>query len=378
MNILLVTHYYSTHAGGIEIVAGILADRLSAQHQINWVASDCDPIPGGLPESVSILPMRSINAIERRTGLPFPIWGLRSLIRLWREVKRADLVHLHDVAYPGNWAAFAFAKLQRTPVVVTQHVGFIPFTSPVLRFALHAMHITIGRLILGGADQVIFISPVVRDYYSRFVRFGRPPLVVSNGVDTNTFVPPVAGDRERARAALGLDAAGPTMLFVGRFVEKKGLQVLEGLARGMPDLTWLFAGWGPIDPEGWDLPNVRVFRDRRGGGLVPLYHAADLLVLPSVGEGLPLVVQEAMSCGTPALVGEDTGEAVGAPDTVFAARVGGHLTTDIWEAKVRRILAELPRRPELSKRASEFARRRWSWTACARSYETLFRALARP
>jgi glycosyltransferase involved in cell wall biosynthesis len=379
MRVLLVTHYYSTHAGGIEIVAGVLAARLAETHHITWVASDCDQSPTGLAPSVALVPMRSANVIERTTGLPFPLWGPVSLLRLWRETGRADIVHLHDVAYPGNWAAFVFARLRRRPVFITQHVGFIPYKSLLLRFALRAMHATVGRVMLGGAAQVVFVSRVVLNYYARFVRFRGAPLVVSNGVDSTIFFPAGAGDRARARVALGLDPSRPVLLFVGRFVEKKGLHVLEALARRLPEATWALAGWGPKDPTEWNAPNVRVFNNRRGAELVPLYHAADLLVLPSVGEGLPLVVQEAMSCGTPALVGEDTADAVeGPPLIVFAAKVGGPATADAWEAAIRRILPELSRQQGLPQRVADFARMRWSWNACADTYAALFARLTRP
>jgi phosphatidylinositol alpha-1,6-mannosyltransferase len=377
MRILLVTHYYSTHAGGIEIVAGSLAERLAATHRVVWAASDCDS-PPGVGGRLRLLPMRSLNVIERLTGLPFPLWGVGSLVRLWRESADADVIHLHDIAYVGNWMAFVYAWLRRKPVLVTQHVGFIPYRSAILRVALRLLHRTVGRWMLGRASQVVFISPAVRGYFGEFVTFRRRPELVWNGVDTDTYVRATGGDRERERTALGLDPARPVLLFVGRFVEKKGLRVLEALARRMEDVTWAFAGWGPIDPDAWNAPNVRVFRDRRGPGLVPLYHAADLLVLPSVGEGLPLVIQEAMSCGIPVLTGEDTACAVDAPPgIVFACAVGGAETVDAWATALRRIVADLHTQTDIPRAVAEFARSRWSWRAAADTYSELFDRLLR-
>jgi glycosyltransferase involved in cell wall biosynthesis len=376
MRIVVVTHYYSTHGGGIEIVAGILAEMFAAAHDVVWAASDCDAMPATIRASLRCVPMRSVNGVERLTGLPFPLWGPGSLVRLWREISDADVVHLHDFAYVGNGAAFLFATLRGKPILITQHVGFIPYRNAVLRAALRALHATVGRLILGRADRVVFISRVVRDYYARFVRYRREPLLVANGVDVRMFAPASAGDRERVRAAIGLDPQRPVCLFVGRFVEKKGVHILEALARRLPEVSWVFAGWGPFDPASWKLSNVHVFSDRRGAALVPLYQAANLLVLPSVGEGLPLVVQEAMSCGTPVMVGLDTADAIDAPSgLVFGCEVGGDGTVDRWEASLRRVLADVRALGERQRAIAEFAAARWSWDTCAATYLTLFEQL---
>lgn len=373
MKILVVTHYFSTHRGGIEIIAGSLAARLARHHDVVWMASDCDPVPDQSGGSLRSVPMRSFNAIERFSGLPFPLWGPRSLVRLWRATRETDVVHLHDFTYVGNIAAFLFAAIHRKPVVITQHVGFIPFKSALARAILRVLHATVGRVMLGRADRVVFYSTVVQAYYERFVRFRRRPEMVANGVDTETFAAAAADDRRRARLALGLDPSRPVLLFVGRFVEKKGLHILEALARRLPEVSWVFAGWGPFDPARWNLPHVHVVQGRHGSGLVPLYHAADLLVLPSVGEGLPLVIQEAMSCGTPVMVGKDTAAAVaGPPGLVFACEVGGEDTVDRWEAALRSRLSNTTALSKLAPDVVEFAHARWSWHACAEAYEAVF------
>lgn len=372
MRITLVTHYFPGHRGGIERVAGELAGRLAAEHGagIEWHASDCDP-PPSIP-GVEAVPAASCNTIEKRLGVPYPIWSPAALWRVVRASRTADAVHLHDCLYLANVLSFAAARLAGRPVVVTQHVGMIPYRSRALRALLGLAYRALGRLVLGGASRVVFVSDAVRGYFGEFVRFGAPPLLVANGVDTSVFHPPSEAKRSSLRREFGAGPATPLLLFVGRFVEKKGLPALRLLADRMPEARWMFAGWGPLDPAAWALPNVAVYRDRSGARLAELYQAADLLVLPSVGEGFPLVVQESMACGTPALVGTET--AAGCPDAAAvleAERVDGPEAAVRWERRIR----ELTVRGASRAAVAAYAAANWSWDRCAGRYAELFRQL---
>lgn len=373
MRITLVTHYFPAHRGGIELVAAELARHLASRHgaEISWHASDCDE-PPSIP-GVKAVPARSCNAVERRIGVPYPIWSPGALWRVARAARAADAVHLHDCLYLPNLMTYAAARLAKRPILVTQHVGMIPYRSPVLRALLTMAYRVFGRVVLCGASRVVFVSESVRRYFSGFVRFKAPPLLVANGVDTSVFHPLDEERRTALRLQFGVKRDTPLLLFVGRFVEKKGLPALRQLAERLPDARWAFAGWGPLDPERWALPNVTVFRDRSGAELAELYQAADLLVLPSVGEGFPLVVQEAMACGTPALVGSET--AAGCPDAADvlpSEDTSGPDAIPRWEGRIRK-LATSADRSGFRATVAAFAAANWSWERCSERYAELFR-----
>jgi glycosyltransferase involved in cell wall biosynthesis len=241
--VVLVTHYFSTHRGGVENAAGQLAERLveDGSFQVTWFASDCD-LPPATRVGLSMAPMRSWNGIER-LGLPWPIWGVGSLRRLKCAIAAADIVHLHDFIYFGNLAAFLFAKWRKTPILVTQHIGDIPYRSRLLSGILKLINRSIGRFVLSKADQVVFISDVVRKQFLRSVSFRTEPLFWPNGVDTHVFFPVDDASRNALRETLPGSPKTTVCLFVGRFVEKKGLGILRQLAREFQDVEWWFAGW---------------------------------------------------------------------------------------------------------------------------------------
>jgi alpha-maltose-1-phosphate synthase len=167
-------------------------------------------------------------------------------------------------------------------------------------------------------------------------------------------------------------------LFVGRFVEKKGLHVLERIARVRTDVCFAFAGQGALDPARWGLPNVHVYSSLSGSSLACLYRASDLLLLPSVGEGFPLVVQEALACGLAIVCGIDTAQA----DPRAASLLSGikvdlenpDQTARLFSEEMSRLLAHPAAEPDRRKRF-EFARTHYSWAASSGYYASMLRSL---
>ena len=378
--LLLITHYFPAHRGGVEIVAGELAARLANSHaiQIRWLASDMDPSPERT-ERLNPIPIRANNAFERYLALPYPFWSAPGLIRLVREVKASDIVHLHDFIYFSNIVAFVAARLFRKPVLITQHIGFIPYRNHALRMLLTILNRMVGALMLRHAERVVFISESVRAYFDRFVRYRQAPAFVPNGVDHQIFYPTDCQGRTDVRKALGLHCDDVVFLFVGRFVEKKGLPLLRFAAERVKNVKWIFAGAGPCDPETWCLPNVTVLRNRTGASLADVYRASDLLVLPSKGEGFPLVVQESMACGTPCLIATETATShPGLQQVTFAVDVElDGAEQRFWE----RLSILVARRTDLQTMRStvaEFAQKNWSWDLCAEKYVEILQDFEAP
>ncbi|HXZ54692.1 MAG TPA: glycosyltransferase family 4 protein [Burkholderiales bacterium] len=375
LKIVLVTHFFPAHRGGVEAVAAEIAVRLAASGaaEITWFASDTDSPPRDAP-NLRCVPARSWNAVERALGFPFPLWSPGALTALWRQVRACDAVHLHDCLYLPNVVAWLAAAAARRPVVITQHIGHIPFRNPLLSWILAGANRVLGKLLLARSARAIFVSDAVLRYFERFVHFRHPPLRIANGVDCATFRPASEAERGRLRAQLGGDPDRPLFLFAGRFVEKKGLRLLHHLAQDFPDVRWIFAGWGPLDPSQWNLPNVSVRGNLAQKQLVPLYQAADLLVLPSVGEGFPLVVQEAMACGTPALVGEET--AAGCPeagDLLLHEPVDRDDAAARWRTRLETLMVREDTLRSLRARVAEFAHANWSWDSTAERYGEILR-----
>ena len=374
--LLLVTHYFPAHRGGVEIVAGELASRLTSSFELHWLAADCDPapsLPGARAEGKA-----AWNGLER-SGLPWPIWGWRGWRTLYHAVGEADIIHLHDFIYPANIVAFCLARLRHKPVVITQHIGDIDYRNPLLKTVLKGVNRSLGRLILGRASQVVFISPQVKELFRRFTGFSSVPFYWPNGVNTQIYRPVTPAERLAHRTDLGVSDGQPVVLFVGRFVEKKGLPFIRQLASLRPGWHWWFAGWGPegpCNPESWQLPQVRVWKGRQGASLAALYQTADALVLPSYGEGFPLVVQESLACGTPSIISAET--AAGAPAFPRAIRALPYSPATSqpaeWLAALERLLTATDL-AEIRQDAADFASRKWDWDRLAARYADLFKRL---
>ena len=375
MKIVSVTHYFPSRKGGIESVANEINQRLvNCGHEVQWFASAPAP-KENTSTGMYLRPIPAIDIIERVAGIPLPIWFSPRLFDLRTSILEADVVHIHDFIYPGSIIALLFGQSARKPVILTQHIGEIPYTNKILRFSLTMLNHTVGRILLGYANQVVFISNAVESYFRQFTKFRTIPSYIPNGVDREVFFPVSIDLRMKIRKDLAIDSTRkPVFLFVGRFVEKKGLALLSKIVEHTPDIEWLFAGEGPMNPEKWGLPNVRVYGGRRGESLAQLYWAADLLVLPSRGEGFPLVVQEAISCGTPVCISDEAAEGcVDILPLIHKLPISGDGLVELWSNHLRTLGSNVTRLRDQQGVLADYARYHWNWDEAVKSYLDLYK-----
>jgi len=372
--LLMVSPYYASHDGGVERVALQLAEGLPHQGwKVTWIASGgIDAMDAAQDGSGwAARPAPAFNAVEKRTGVPFPLWGLRALRQLWVESGLANVVMVHESLYVPSMFAVIVARLRRRPVLLVQHVGVVPYKQVVLRMILAAGNASWTRVIHALARKIVYISQGVMRHFEGEVPRTKSVLV-PNGVDLTCFAP----DGHHATNT-HTDHVRPRILFVGRFVEKKGLDIIEALAKRHPELDFLLAGNGPIQPDEWALPNVRLLGFLDAPRLAQQYQMANLLLLPSHGEGFPLVVQEAMATGLAPLVSDEIAFALpGVVDHVYHAPVArdAHDLIDRWSALLDHAL--IAERDEQRARArAAFVRQCWSWEHCTATYDQLLREL---
>ena len=376
MKITMVSHYFEEHRGGVEIVAGALAQRLASRgFKLSWLATgERQNVTG----DVARIDLRAWNVLEARAGLPYPILHPSACVLIFQNVRASDIVLVHDGIYLTSIVAGLAARVHRKPLVVVQHIGEVPYRSMALRFLMRLANRMFSATMLTVADRVVFISSLTQNHF-RGLKFRRQPERIYNGIETKVFHPTPGLEKSNHRCALDLPVDARIVLFVGRFVEKKGLHIIERMARNAPHLLFVFAGWGPMDPAQWGLPNVRVFRNLSGKTLAPLYQASDVLLLPSVGEGFPLVIQEALACGLPVVCGADTAMA----DPAASALVKGveldvpvEVASAAVGAAVEAALSETDTHGASQIRA-DFAARHYSWDSVIDRYEGLLTSLTK-
>jgi len=374
--LLMLSHYFDQRRGGIELVAAALARELARLGFAPiWLATG-DAGDDGQHGGCRRLSLGASDMVEKLLKIPYPILFPSAWRAIFRETARSDVVLVHDALYLTSIAAYCAARAYRKPLIAVQHIGFVPYSSAFVRGLMRLANRWIAAPLLCGAYQVIFISQLTMQHFAQ-LRWHRAPALVFNGVDTGTFSP-IEGlaERQSARQALGLPAEAPIALFVGRFVEKKGLHVLERMARVRADIVFAFAGQGALDPRCWGLPNVQVFSGLSGPTLASLYRASDVLLLPSAGEGFPLVVQEALACGLSVICGTDTAradpQAAEFLDGVDVDLANPGRTADAFSEGLTRVLA---RRQSAAERRGRFAfvTERYSWERSAASYASILR-----
>ena len=369
--IVTVCHYYPPHVGGIEIVAFNEAKRLAALgNDVTVVTSRTrgDP-PSGMYDGVYVVRVSALNILEAR-GIPYPVFAPTLLWHLWRAVRQADVVHIHDVFYMSSLSAALTAYILRRPTVITQHVALVPHPNRLVTILERTVYKTGGLWTLRRSRQVIIINSMVRQFLTRLGVPADKLVEINNGVDTKLFRPPSAREKQVARQAFGLPGKAFITLFIGRFVPKKGFDLVRRAADSR-HVTVYAGGETTRQPQAHE----RFLGKLTQPELARLYQAADLFVLPSTGEGFPLTAQEAMASGLPAILRYDKGYdryKLTAQEVVFLQ--------DAKAATLKRLVARLEHdtthRQAMARQARAYALTNFSWQRHVESLRELYAVAA--
>lgn len=266
---------------------------------------------GELPQpwaTLALIPdRRALNAwCDRLTTLGTrvdraPAGALAALATLGRVVRKEkpDVVHLnlpHSYSAHYSIAAPVARSAGASAVVSTEHLTMI---SPMrLRGRLRA-------LMTRSVDRIITLSESNRrDLISAHGLPGDPIRVVMNGVPDPT--PIDAARRAEARARFGAGSGDVLLVMVGALEERKGHRFLFDALRRVRVESWRLGivGTGAEEAALEAAARASGLGDRvvfagYEPDVPPVLAAADVVVLPSSMEGMPLVLLEAMAVGRP-------------------------------------------------------------------------------
>jgi glycosyltransferase involved in cell wall biosynthesis len=280
-----------------------------------------------------------------------------------------EVMHLHGAFNPSNTAV---ARALRRPFVFSPHSGYDPVSLRRSRARKLAYTIGFERAMLERAALLVALT----DAELADIRaFGatRPCEVIPNGVER----PADDLDPHSFRHELALADDTLLAVFVGRLdVHRKGLDVVVGGIAGAPG--WHLALVGPrfrdverlertIDELGVG-DRVHLVGERHGRALQASGRAADVSVLMSRWEGLPMVLLEALALGRPVVVSPAVDRLVR-----VAAAGAGWVARDAALGETLRTIRDAGRE-ELEKRgrAALELSRRYDWDAVAERYEAAY------
>jgi glycosyltransferase involved in cell wall biosynthesis len=381
MNILLINYEYPPIGGGAATATAAIAGHLmSLGHSVTVLTSQFGDLKGTIREGdVRVVRCPAIRKYPDRSGILEMFSFLVSAgLKLGSVIRRhrigAAIVFFSFPCGPlGLWGL----KRGNVPYVISLRGGDVPGNEAALD-PLHRLLAPLRRLIFRRSVAVVANSPGLKEMSERV----DPSAVhvIPNGVDTDFFCPTKNRDKAEHRPI--------AFLFVGRFQVAKNLFYLfdhfAALRRsGAEPFVLHLVGDGPQHDElqrhaknmgiedclvwhGWvDKDSLRA-----------IYRSADCLVNPSLCEGMPNVVLEAMACGLPVIASRVPGN-----DSVVRPGETGWLfdlgqPDAFWKA-LREMMEDRGRASQMGQKGRAWVRDDFSWRRVAQAYADLFSGPAR-
>lgn len=305
MKIAHINMFYYPTIGGVEQVMYELAQRQVAQgHEVHVFCCDSDKYKKVKPKE-EIVEGVHIHRLPYwfRLSLNTFIWP--SL--LWRFKGKFDILHTHVSGHLYIPITGILAKLTGAKHIHTTHCPWTDtsFRPKIIRPFLLLNELIFNKLSFSLVDKVIAITPWELSTLNKHINNKRKIKVIPNGTDKILFEKVKPNNFKKTHKI----KQKKLVLFFGRLNPTKGPEVLAkaavNITKKRKDISFVFVG-----PDEGKLAEVQkiISPHKNMHYLGPIYgkkkiaemfQAADLYVLPSYREGLPLTLFEAMASGLP-------------------------------------------------------------------------------
>lgn len=358
--VLQITPYYPPHLGGVERVVENLATELARRHDVRVLTTTAGR--GAAPRrsregGVTVVRHRCLELAH--TPLAPGLLGSLTV------APRAAIWHLHcaHAALPEMVAVAALAR--RRPFLVHFHLD-VDATGRLGRLLPAYKRHVFGR-VLRAAAGVIVLTAHQADFVRRRYRVRAERLfVVPNAVSDRYFLGP--------RQPRSPEHGPVRLLFVGRLTPQKNVgRLLEAMRLVSEPVHLTIVGLGEREAvlrgraHELGLREVTFAGARHGADLVREYADADVFVLPSDKEGMPLAALEAMAASLPIVATDVPGNRELLDDVALLAKpepisLAACLDTVAGDPSLCQLLGE---------RGAQAARAH-TWAAVARQVEAVY------
>lgn len=319
MHIVHLTPYYApayAFGGVVRVVEGMAQALIERGHRVTVLTTDAHtqntrtPAPTDEQNgNLRIIRVRNQSVwLRGKLNLSTPFAMRQHAANVLAD---ADVVHVHEFRTAENLLVTPQAHRQHVPLVLSPHGTLTPQTG---RSAFKSLWDTlISPPVARRFDAVIGLTDHERTEAAHLWQtFGASSAfhVVPNGVRLSDFAN--LPNRITARDRFGLPHDRRVVLFMARLHPRKGADILTQ-AFQQANLTHShLLIVGPDEGLRPTLDTLAANDDRitltgylDGDARLAALAAADVFVLPAIGEGLPMAVLEAMACGLPVIISED-------------------------------------------------------------------------
>jgi len=369
LNFCMTNPFFHPYTGGTEKHMYELSKRLSKYYNLHVLTSR---LPGMKKEEdingVHVHRVKS-HTYKMPPIYPHPLifaWSARKRMRQLDKEENFDVINLH-----GRWAfdfgySIKYGKKKDKFCTLTVHNKRPRGVSPGVTVMGTVYDAFYGRRIMKKADALI---PVSHDAKEDLLNYHIPAdkmHVIHNGVDTKFFRPSTPTYKDKY-----LDGFDNLLIFQGRIIRQKGLKYLMNampkILEEHPKTKLLIIGSGKDTKKIKRQTASMKLNDYVGfPGFIPeqdlphMFSSADVFIMPSLWEVLPITLLEALSCGAP-LVASNAG---GNPEIVKHCKNGyifDMKDSDTMAHYINKLLSDRNLRKKMGKESRNIALKEFDW-----------------